>query len=869
MPTAAVDWMPESDRKQTRAKLLYISQSMRLLLPELLAVTAMVLLVWLTIWLAVNGEYRTARNAALENSIHLARTFDDNAARMMDSIDQTMLAIRASYADAPDKFDIRDWMRSQHPVDNLEVQVGHIGPDGIVVNSTTPASKGLNISDREHFRAQLDPSHDSMFISKPLLGRGSGLWQIQISRKLLRHDGSFGGIVVVSLGCDALSTFYDHFSTTGAVSLVGTDGIVRAGGPAGDWSVGSDISSRAWFRQLETETHGSIERLPNGGGLMSFERLEHYPLIVTVGFDRGQVRGKVIAARLHWISIGIVASVAVIMLGAFWIQQRRKSIKSEQALKTTLDNVSQGIAMVDANGGIPVLNRRALELLGIQRLEISGSADALRRHLLACYTAAGLKGGLLECGDKLVEVKGHQTPFGGSVLTYTDVTERSRSEARMRQLALHDRLTGLANRELFGTRMTEAAAQATSLGRKYAILAIDLDSFKAINDGLGHDVGDQVLIVAAKRLLGVTRAADTVARVGGDEFMIILHDIDNDEVAVRVAEDLLAALSKPIRLPNETCRVGASCGLAIFPADAHDEAGLIKNADVALYAAKTDGRGQWRRYSNDMRAALQERRWLEAELRVALAQGEITVAFQPQISADRLSVSGFEALARWHHASRGEIPPSAFIPVAEDCGLITELGRTVLRQACAHAVEWQVHCRVAVNLSPIQFRGAGLLDLVSQTLIETGLPPHLLELEVTEGVLIRDEEQALKTLRGLRSLGIQIALDDFGTGYSSLNYLRRFPFDRVKIDKSFVQAQQQDGRARAILNGIMAISHDLGLAVTAEGVESEEQLATLQIQGCTDFQGYLFGVPMPPEQVSDYVSPILHRIPGRGYLPER
>ena len=425
-------------------------------------------------------------------------------------------------------------------VDHLEVQVGQIGPDGIVVNSTTSASKGLNISDREHFRAQLDPSRDSIFISKPLIGRGSGLWQIQISRKLLRHDGSFGGIVVVSLGCEALATFYDHFALTSAVSLIGTDGIVRAGGAAHDWPVGSDMSSRPWFHHLETETHGSIERVTSKFSVMSFERLEHYPLIVTVALERDQVLAKIGAARLRWIWIGGVATIAVAMLGAFWIYQRHKSIRSEQALKTTLDNVSQGIAMVDANGGIPVLNRRALELLDIQALKAPHSEAALRRQLLADHKAAELQGGLLECGDKLIEVKGHHTPFGGSVLTYTDVTERNRSEARMRHLALHDRLTGLANRELFSTRMSEAAARATSLGKDYAILAVDLDSFKAINDRLGHDVGDQLLSEAAKRLLCVVRSDDTVARVGGDEFMIILRDIESEDVTAQVASNLLA-----------------------------------------------------------------------------------------------------------------------------------------------------------------------------------------------------------------------------------------------------------------------------------------------------------------------------------------
>ena len=438
------------------------------------------------------------------------------------------------------------------------------------------------------------------------------------------------------------------------------------------------------------------------------------------------------------------------------------------------------------------------------------------------------------------------------MLTYTDVTDRKRDEARILHLAQHDGLTGLANRMLLNERIAEAARDARTHGARFAVLTLDLDGFKAVNDGLGHEGGDLLLVSVAERLQGAVRAHDTVARVGGDEFTIVLRDVAQPRIAERIAQALVDTLAQPVSIRDGLWVVGASIGVAMFPEDGSDAGTLLKNADIALYRAKEGGRNQFCRYDQRMSEMLEERRWLDRALRLGLERNEFEVYFQPQFGCDTLAVAGFEALVRWRHPERGMISPAVFIPAAEECGLIVPIGRMVLEQACAFAATWRPRCRVAVNLSPVQFRDTGLPELLRRILRRTGLPPEMLELEVTEGVLIRDEAQALETLQALRAIGVCIALDDFGTGYSSLSYLHRFSFDKVKIDKSFVQAQQHDTRARAVLDAVFAMSSSLGLSVTAEGVETEDQLRSLRAQGCTEVQGFLLGRPMPASEVAGF-----------------
>jgi diguanylate cyclase (GGDEF)-like protein len=424
-----------------------------------------------------------------------------------------------------------------------------------------------------------------------------------------------------------------------------------------------------------------------------------------------------------------------------------------------------------------------------------------------------------------------------------DITERKRAETRIAHMAHHDALTSLPNRVLMRLRMEDMLAARD--GGHIAVLCIDLDNFKSVNDTLGHPVGDLLLQHVARRLRGELRDRDTVARLGGDEFAVLQANADSADAARGLAERLLAVISEPYEVGGHLVAVGASIGVALAPSDGDDPDRLLKQADMALYRAKGDGKGAFRFFEPEMDARVQVRRRLEMDLRAAINAGGLEVYYQPLIDIASGSTCAFEALLRWPHRERGMIPPGDFIPVAEETGLIGAIGAFVLRQACADAMQWPDDTKVAVNLSPLQFRTGNLLATVMSALESSGLAAHRLELEVTETLLLERGEHVLATLHALRALGVRIAMDDFGTGYSSLSYLRSFPFDKIKIDRSFVRDLCSNADSQAIVRAIVSLGSSLGITITAEGVESERDLAMLRAEGCTQAQGFLFSVARP------------------------
>ena len=429
-----------------------------------------------------------------------------------------------------------------------------------------------------------------------------------------------------------------------------------------------------------------------------------------------------------------------------------------------------------------------------------------------------------------------------------DTTVRREAERRIAHMALHDALTGLPNRVLFRERLNDQIARAPAQGHGFAVLACDLDRFKAVNDTYGHPAGDALLKVIADRLRSVVRATDTIARLGGDEFAIILCQIDGPQSAELVAQRLIEAVERPVDLGSFVAGVGISIGIATAP-DERDADDLFKKADIALYRAKAEGRNTFRYYLPGMDAGVASRSGLERDLRAALRTGAFSLRYQPVFGAEDAVLRGFEALLRWQHPGLGPISPAEFIPIAEENGQIVPLGEWALREACREASRWPDDLRVSVNVSAVQLRQPGLEQAVLGALAAASLAATRLELEITESVLIRDSEASMACLHRLRALGVRIALDDFGTGYSSLSYLRRFPFDRIKIDRSFIR-DIADPDTAAIVRAIVGIGTRLGAAVTAEGVETADQLRQVRDQNCTEVQGFLFGRPVPAEEAA-------------------
>jgi diguanylate cyclase (GGDEF)-like protein len=432
-----------------------------------------------------------------------------------------------------------------------------------------------------------------------------------------------------------------------------------------------------------------------------------------------------------------------------------------------------------------------------------------------------------------------------------DVTERKVAEARITQLAHYDPLTGLPNRTLFREQL-EKELSFVRRGAQLAVLYLDLDHFKSINDTLGHPAGDELLRIVAQRLRGCLRESDLIARLGGDEFAIVQTLLDDPKDTEALARRLREAVTgATYDLHGHQTTTDVSIGIALSPGDGTQMDELVKHADLALYGAKTEGRASYRYFESEMNARMKRRRGLEVDLRSALQKDEFELVYQPLVNLQLNAITGCEALLRWHHPERGLVAPTEFIPVAEETGLIGAIGEWVLTRACLEAAKWPNNVRVAVNVSPIQFRYPALCLTVASSLAASGLPAQRLELEVTESVLMQNNDATLATLHQLRGLGARISMDDFGTGYSSLSYLRRFPFDKIKIDQSFISDLAKGEDAIAVVQAIINLAKSLRMLTTAEGVETAEQHQILQAAGCDEMQGYLFSRPKTAPQIAE------------------
>jgi diguanylate cyclase (GGDEF)-like protein/PAS domain S-box-containing protein len=447
---------------------------------------------------------------------------------------------------------------------------------------------------------------------------------------------------------------------------------------------------------------------------------------------------------------------------------------------------------------------------------------------------------------------GRRVSFGGRdgyLVAIVDITERRKAEARIAYMAHHDGLTNLPNRELYQERLKQALESGEGGNKRVAVLCVDLDLFKNVNDSLGHPVGDRLLKLVAERLRGQVRGNNLAARLGGDEFAVILPSDVSPNEASGFAARLINVLSAPYDLDGNEVVIGASIGIALSPGDGESSEELMRNADLALYRAKEDGGGVHRFFEREMDRQAQKRRDMELDLRRALANGEFELHYQPLVHVASDSISGFESLLRWRHPAKGMISPADFIPVAEDIGLIVAIGEWVLREACAEAMKWPADIKVAINLSPVQFRSRNLVQIVISALAQSGLSPGRLELEITESVFLAETEANLAILHQLRELGVSISMDDFGTGYSSLSYLRSFPFDKIKIDRSFVKDLAKRSDSVAIVRAISGLGRSLNITTTAEGVETMDQLDWLRAEGCNEVQGFLFSAARPASEI--------------------
>ncbi|MBL8574291.1 MAG: EAL domain-containing protein [Hyphomicrobiaceae bacterium] len=601
-----------------------------------------------------------------------------------------------------------------------------------------------------------------------------------------------------------------------------------------------------------------------------------------VGEDQAEL------VRLYWVSTGILLAL-ITLTGTLVIATGRNNrslrmmhsdmavltddlkLKSQQMkvqntrFDAAINNMSQGLGMYDGDYKLVVSNDRYAEMYGlpVDLREPGTPFDAILRNTVAVGLSdwssvekainyryktrnenAPTSFVLEMANGRFYQVNERPMPDGGWVATHEDITERLEAESRISYLARHDALTGLSNRTVFRERVEAALERVRRERMPMAVLCFDLDRFKHINDTLGHSFGDQLLVEVAARFRACVTDIDVLARLGGDEFAIVLIGDERAHQAARVAEKTIAALSVPFNLGGHLSSISVSVGIALAPDHGTDAEVLLRNADMALYEAKANGRACFRFFDPEMDNALKARRALETDLCEALGNGELSLRFQPLVDLRSGRIKGAETLLRWHHPHRGWVSPAEFIPIAEENGLILPIGEWVLREACFEAMHWPKDVMVAVNLSPMQFRAPNLVAIVHDALAKAGLEPSRLELEITESVLLDENDSALRTIKALREFGVRISLDDFGTGYSSLSYLRRFPIDKIKLDQSFVRDMAVNPDCVTIVHAIASLGSALRMTTTAEGVETAEQLAVIRLAGYSQAQGWFFGKPM-------------------------
>ncbi len=568
----------------------------------------------------------------------------------------------------------------------------------------------------------------------------------------------------------------------------------------------------------------------------------------------------------------LLVGLTMALLILFALRRWKEVKKGELRLDAALNNMAQGLLMYDRDRKLVISNRRYAELFNIpwekwKAASLGTTVQEAMQFNKKWSNATEKNPTQLNAeirsfferreGGKIVFERTDGRTFsaltkpmadGGSVVTFEDITEQRRTEAKISHMARHDALTNLLNRVAFYEQI-ETILSHLRRSETMAVLSLDLDHFKSVNDTLGHPIGDLLLQAAAERMRGCVRDEDIVARLGGDEFAIVQVPSAQPSSIGSLATRLIEVIGAPYDLGGHQVIVGVSVGVTVAPGEGTEPDVLMKNADLALYRAKADGGGIYRFFEVGMDARMQARRILELDLRKAIVNGEFELFFQPIVDVGTGAITSCEALIRWNHPERGMIAPMDFIPVAEETGLIVPLGEWVVRQACAEAARWPKHVTVAVNLSPAQFKSRNLVPTVISALATSGLSADRLELEITEMVLMQENEGAVATLHQLRDLGIRIAMDDFGTGYSSLGYLRSFPFDRIKIDQSFIRDLPEKEDSLAIVRAVVGLSSSLGIKTTAEGVETKEQLATLTSEGCNEFQGFLFSRPCPASDV--------------------
>jgi diguanylate cyclase (GGDEF)-like protein len=826
----------------------------------------------------------------LENTVLLlTRHFDRELQNFEEAQKDIVRRIEASGVDSPSAF--KHEMSTEDVHKRLEAVVGAtvdisginvFDARGQLINSSRSwPVPDVNIADRGYFRQFASDKFAPAVLLEAVNSRFTGGWTTVIARKVVGPAGQLLGVVTRGISPANLERFFESLKLGdgSSISLSHRDGTLLARYPHIEKMIGQNFSTAPVQQVLSRADSGTIRLISPIDGedrLASTRALSEFPLsvlatttVATALADwRSQTRFLIVAAGLAALAIAFTLSLVVRKLSNQHTESECRLALEKERLDTAINNMSQGLLLYDSEARLVLSNRRYLEMYNLSEDVVKpgfpfrdliayrketgsfpGNVDAFCSEVLRNVAQKRATRNIVETADgRSVQIVNQPLANGGWVATQEDITDRTRAEKQIARLAHYDALTDLPNRVSFRARL-EQELKRTKRGEQLAVLYIDIDEFKTINDTLGHSVGDELLKGVAERLRRCIRETDIVARLGGDEFAIVQVCAERASDVVELVQRIYSAIREPLDCLGHQVTADASIGIALAPNDASDLDQLLKNADLAMYSAKADGRRTYRFFEAEMDARAKARHTLEVDIRQAIVDDAFEVHYQPIVNLESNEVVCCEALLRWSHPVRGMVSPAEFIPIAEETGLICQIGDWVLDTACTEALNWPKSVRLAVNVSPVQFRNPGFALKVASALAATGLNPNRLELEITEAIVIRDDEAAIIMLQQLRATGVRIALDDFGTGYSSLSYLRRFPFDKIKIDRSFIADIAEVEGSSSIVQAVINIAKTRNITTTAEGVETKDQQDELRILDCTEMQGFLFSAAKPASEI--------------------